>query len=185
MRGGRHWRRCSSGFAAGFERSPRRRANDCRQGDASDQQSHRLTPLPFRRDHKVQIARPSRLGQRSAMVSTKIGQIFSFVQSKVPNRGLSIRREGPVFCMVRGHAHPGFAFYSRAASPMALSRRATSISSANRDQTCAICSMTALVCSSAVVRAISRHRAANRRYSWDRPMPQTPVPFASRTPQGR
>ena len=70
------------------------------------------------------------------------------------------------------NAHPGFAFYSRAASPMAFSRRATSISSANRDQTCAI--MTALVCSSAVVRAISRHRAANRRYSWDRPMPQTP-----------
>lgn len=168
----------------GLSAHHRRRAKDCRQGDASDQQSHRLTPLPFRRDHKVQIARPSHLSQRSAMVSTKIGQIFSFVQSKVPNRGLQFGGR-PRLLHVRGHTHPGFAFYSRAASPMALSRRATSISSANRDQTCAICSMTALVCSSAVVRAISRHRAANRRYSWDRPMPQTPVPFASRTPQGR
>jgi hypothetical protein len=86
-----------------------RRANDCRQGDASDQQSHRFTPLPFRRDHKVQIARPSRLDQRSAMVSTKIGQIFSFVQSKVPNRGRSIRREA-LFSACTGSYSPRIRF---------------------------------------------------------------------------
>jgi hypothetical protein len=144
-----------------------RRANDCRQGKSK------------LRAHPVSVS-------GAPIVSTKIGQIFSFVQSKVPNRRLSIRRGGSRFPLdMRSTLTPGFAFYSRAASPMALSRRATSISSANRDQTCAICSITALVCTSAVVRAISRHRAANRRYSWDRPMPQTPVPFASRTPQGR
>jgi hypothetical protein len=95
----------------GLSAHRRRRANDCRQGDASDQQSHRLTPLPFRRDHKVQIARPSHLGQRSAMVSTKIGQIFSFVQSKVPNRGLSIRREAPFAACTGSHSpRVGFLF---------------------------------------------------------------------------
>ena len=82
------------------------------------------------------------------MVSTKIGQIFSFVQSKVPNRWLQSGGEGPFSTRYAVNAYSGFALYSRAASPMALSRRATSISSANRDQTCAICSMTALVCSS-------------------------------------
>ena len=151
-----------------------RRANHCRQGDASDQQSHRFTPYLSGAITKSKLRAHPVSVSGAPIVSTKIGQIFSFVQSKVPNRWLSIRRGGPVFHSVCDQRSPGFDFYSRAAPPMALSRRATSISSANRDQTCAICSITALVCTSAVVRAISRHRAANRRYSWDRPMPQTP-----------
>jgi hypothetical protein len=45
------------------------------------------------------------------MVSTKIGQIFSFVQSKVPNRGLSIRREAPFAACTGSHSpRVGFLF---------------------------------------------------------------------------
>jgi hypothetical protein len=50
------------------------------------------------------------------------------------------------------------------------SRPEAAISSASRDHTCAICNMAALVCASAVVRAISKHRAANQRYSRARPI---------------
>jgi hypothetical protein len=60
----------------------RRRANDCRQGDGSDQQSLIVLP-PYLFDIIIVIItsklRPRRLSNRHAMVSTKIGQIFNFV----------------------------------------------------------------------------------------------------------
>jgi hypothetical protein len=83
-----------------------------------------------------------------------------------------LRSEG---LFVRNHQN-----YFCKASPTL--RRA--VSSASRDHTCAICNITALVCSSVVVRAISKHRAANRRYSWVRPMPTNPYRLTPRTRQG-
>jgi hypothetical protein len=74
-----------------------RRANDCRQGDASDQQSHRFTPYLSGAIKKSKLRAHPVSVSGAPIVSTKIGQIFSFVQSKVPNRRLSIRRGGSRF----------------------------------------------------------------------------------------
>ena len=60
----------------------------------------------------------------------------------------------------------------RAGPSSGSSRPEAAISAASRDHTCAICNMAALVCVSAVARAISKHCAANQRYSRTRPMPR-------------
>jgi len=74
-----------------------RRANHCRQGDASDQQSHRFTPYLSGAITKSKLRAHPVSVSGAPIVSTKIGQIFSFVQSKVPNRRLSIRQGGRCF----------------------------------------------------------------------------------------
>jgi hypothetical protein len=74
-----------------------RRANNCRQGDLPTNNLIVLPPYLSGAIIKSKLRAHPVSVSGAPIVSTKIGQIFSFVQSKVPNRRLSIRRGGSRF----------------------------------------------------------------------------------------